>query len=64
MVNSVNGHVEFPFEDWSEKLSNNVIRQMYQIEGVTMDDIVNANIQISEKEEDIINPNKFTDKFD
>ena len=63
MVNSSDGPVEFPFENWPDKLSNNIIRQMYTIDEYNMDDIVNATITRSEKNR-IDDINDYADKFD
>lgn len=64
MIESVNGTVEFPFEKWSDELSNKIKENIHTSEEATMDDIINADIKIAEKNSDIRNPDKFGDKFE
>lgn len=62
MIQSLDGQIEFPFDEWPDKLSNNVREQLYNMDETTMDDIVDAQIKMSGKDEDI-EFNKFADKF-
>jgi hypothetical protein len=62
MVASMDGQIEFPFDEWPNKLSKNVREQMYKLDTITMDNIVNAQIKMSEKDKEL-DYNKFTDEF-